>query len=126
MYKLKIPVEKLTFNQWQEILEDLMILEENELVTLWVAYNNSDFQDPKEFMRFAKKAKHYSPSDEYILCMNNPFSIITSGNEEMILKELEPYMPDIINRYCKGLDADKDWGIPPILSDIFEVNNEEI
>lgn len=125
-HKLIVPINQITVRQWVELLEDLMILEENELVTLWIAYNNSDFQDPKEFMRVAKKAKHYSPSDEYILCMNNPFSIITSGNEEMILKELEPYMPDIINRYCKGLDADKDWGIPPILSDIFEVNNEEI
>lgn len=109
-----------------ELLEDLTILEDNELAKLWIAYNNSDFQDPKEFIRVAKKAKHYSLSDEYILCINNPFSIITSGDEEMILKELEPYMSDIINRYCKELDADKDWVIPAILNNVFEVNNEEI
>lgn len=126
MHKLIVPINQITVRQWAELLEDLMILEDNELAKLWIAYNNSDFQNPKEFMKVVEKAKHYSPSDEYILCINYPFSIITSGDEEMMLKELEPYMSDIINRYCKELDADKDWGIPPILSNIFEVNNEEI
>lgn len=126
MHKLIVPINQITVRQWAELLEDLTILEDNELAKLWIAYNNSDFQDPKEFIRVAKKAKHYSLSDECILCINNPFSIITSGDEEMILKELEPYMSDIINRYCKELDADKDWVIPAILNNIFEVNNEEI
>ena len=121
MYKLKIPVEKLTFNQWQEIFETLrsegdfgykILKNDEQPLEDW--YGTSILP----LMYLSATSPHYNIDDEYVLEDGFTNSLI-SGDEKSILEVLSPHFKDAIARYIAYLDIGVFY-LPHMLENVFE------
>ena len=126
MYKLKIPVEKLTFNQWQEIFETLrsegdfgykILKNDEQPLEDW--YGTSILP----LMYLSVTSPHYNIDDEYVL--EDGFNkVLISGNEKSILEVLSPHFKAAIARYIAYLDIGVFY-LPHVLENVFEEDERE-
>lgn len=126
MYKLKIPVEKLTFNQWQEIFETLRsegdfnyVILKNDEKELEDWYNVSILH----LIYLITTSPYYNIDDEYVLEDGLANSLI-SGDEKSILETLSPRFKDAIARYIAYLDIGVFY-LPHMLENVFEEEERE-
>lgn len=126
MYRSKIPVEKLTFNQWQEIFETLrsegdfgykILKNDEQPLEDW--YSTSILH-----LRYLSvTSPHYNIDDEYVLEDGFTNSLI-SGDEKSILEVLSPHFKDAIARYIAYLDIGVFY-LPHMLENVFEEDERE-
>jgi hypothetical protein len=126
MYRLKIPVEKLTFNQWQEIFETLrsegdfgykILKNDEQPLEDW--YGTSILP----LMYLSATSPHYNIDDEYVL--EDGFNkVLISGDEKSILEVLSPHFKDAIARYIAYLDIGVFY-LPHMLENVFEEDERE-
>lgn len=106
MYKLKIPVEKLTFNQWQEIFETLRdgdyfgyVIAENDEYFLAEEFNG----DIMGLLSLVSNSPNYSVKDTYIL-YDKHHSLLISGEEKLILSVLSIHFKTALTIFMRELD----------------------
>lgn len=126
MYRLKVPVEKLTFNQWQEIFETLrsegdfgykILKNDEQPLEDW--YGTSILP----LMYLSATSPHYNIDDEYVL--EDGFNkVLISGDEKSILEVLSPHFKDAIARYIAYLDIGVFY-LPHMLENVFEEDERE-
>ena len=126
MYRLKIPVEKLTFNQWQEIFKTLrgegdfgykILKNDEQPLEDW--YGTSILP----LMYLSATSPHYNIDDEYVLEDVFTNSLI-SGDEKSILEVLSPHFKGAIARYIAYLDIGVFY-LPRMLENVFEEDERE-
>lgn len=125
-YRLKIPVEKLTFKQWLEIFETLRAygdfgykILKNDEQPLEDWYGTSILP----LMYLISTSPHYDIDDEYVL--EDGFNkVLISGDEKSILEALSPKFKEAISCYKDHL-ANSDFGLPNRLENIFEIDERE-
>ena len=126
MYKLKIPVEKITFEHWKMIFETLrgygdlnykILKNDEETLEDW--YNVSILH----LIYLITTSPHYNMDDEYVLEDGFTNSLI-SGDEKSILEALSPKFKEAISCYKDHL-ANSDFGLPNRLESIFEIDERE-
>lgn len=125
MYKLKIPVEKLTFNQWQEIFETLR--SEGEFNYAILKNDEKELEDwygctILHLIRLITTSPNYNIDDEYVLEDGFTNSLI-SGDEKSILEVLSPHFKDAIARYIAYLDIGVFY-LPRMLENVFGEEDE--
>lgn len=126
MYKLKIPVEKITFQQWLEIFETLRAygdfgykILKNDEQPLEDWYGTSILP----LMYLSVTSPHYNIDDEYVL--EDWFNrVLISGDEKSILEVLSPKFKEAISCYKDHL-YNGDFGLPNMLESIFEIDEGE-
>ena len=126
MYKLKIPVEKITFQQWLEIFETLRAygdfgykILKNDEQPLEDWYGTSILLSTY----LISTSPHYDIDDEYVL--EDGFNkVLISGDEKSILEVLSPKFKEAISCYKDHL-ANSDFGLPNMLESIFEIDERE-
>ena len=126
MYRLKVPVEKITFEQWEMILETLrdygdlnykILKNDEEPLEDW--YNVSILH----LIYLITTSPHYNIDDEYVL--EDGFNkVLISGDEKSILEVLSPHFKDAISCYKDHLE-NCDFGLPNRLDGIFEIDERE-
>lgn len=121
MYKLKIPVEELTFNQWQEIFETLR--SEGDFNYAILKNDEKELEDwygcnILHLIRLITASPNYSINDEYVLEDGFTNSLI-SGDEKPILSVLSLHMKKAIELYLALLETD-DIRLSMILEEVFE------
>lgn len=122
-YRLKVPIEKITFRQWVEILETLreyddfgykILKNDEEPLEDW--YGTSMLH----FAHLISTSKNYNLSDEYVLEDAHADSIM-SGDEKTILEALSPRFKEALALYRNHLE-NSDFGLPNRLESIFEID----
>ena len=126
MYKLKVPVEKLTFKQWQEIFETLRC--EGDFNYAILKNDEKELEDwygcnILHLIRLITASPNYSINDEYVLEDGFTNSLI-SGDEKSILEVLSPHFKDAIARYIAYLDIGVFY-LPHVLESVFEEDERE-
>ena len=126
MYRLKVPVEKIAFQQWLEIFETLRsygdfnyaILKNDEKeLEDWYGCNIL------HLIRLIITSPNYNIDDEYVLEDGFTNSLI-SGDEKSILEVLSPHFKDAIARYIAYLDIGVFY-LPRMLENVFEEDGRE-
>ena len=126
MYKLKVSVEKIAFQQWLEIFETLRIygdfgykILKNDEEPLEDWYGTSILP----LMYLSATSPHYNIDDEYVL--EDGFNkVLISGDEKSILEVLSPHFKDAISCYKDHLE-NCGFGLPKRLESIFEIDERE-
>ena len=126
MYRLKISVEKLTFNQWQEIFETLR--SEGDFNYAILKNDEKELEDwygcnILHLIRLITTSPNYNIDDEYVLEDGFTNSLI-SGDEKSILEVLSSHFKDAISCYKDHLE-NCDFGLPNRLDGIFEIDERE-
>lgn len=125
-YRLKVPVERITFQQWLEIFETLRTygdfsykILKNDEQPLEDWYGTSMLH----FAHLISTSKNYNLSDEYVLEDAHADSIM-SGDEKTILKALSPRFKEALALYRNHLE-NSDFGLPNMLEIVFEIDERE-
>ena len=125
MYRLKVPVEKLTFNQWQEIFETLR----SEGDYGYVIMTNEEtsfaewFEDNLMHLAYlVSRSPNYSVNDKWVLYDRNN-NLILSGSDKLILGVLSIHMKRAVELYLQYLE-NRDIGVARILERIFGEEHE--
>ena len=126
MYRLKVPIEKITFEQWEMILETLrgfgdlnykILKNDEEPLEDW--YGVSILH----LIYLITTSPHYNIDDEYVL--EDGFNkVLISGDEMSILEVLSPHFKDAIARYIAYLDIGVFY-LPHMLENVFEEDERE-
>ena len=125
-YRLKVPIEKITFRQWVEILETLREYDDFGYKIL------KNDEEPLEdwygtgilhFAYLISTSENYSIDEEYVLEDKYADSII-SGDEKSILSVLAPHFMKALATYRKHLE-NYDFGLPNLLESVFEIDERE-
>jgi hypothetical protein len=126
MYRLKVPVEKITFEQWEMILETLrgfgdlnykILKNDEEPLEDW--YGVSILH----LIYLITTSPRYNIDDEYVL-EDGVDNILISGDEKSILEVLSPHFKDAIARYIAYLDIGVFY-LPHMLENVFEEDERE-
>lgn len=125
MYRLKVPVEKITFNQWQEVFETLR--SEGDFDYAILKNDEKELEDwygcnILHLIHLITTSPNYNIDDEYVLEDGFTNSLI-SGDEKSILEALYPHFKDAIACYIDHLDED-DFGVPRVLERVFGEDDE--
>lgn len=121
MYRLKVPVEKLTFNQWQEIFN---VLKEYDDLRYVIMRNQEEslaewFEDNLMHLAYlVSMSPNYSINDRYVL-YDIDHNLILSGDERLILSVLSIHMKKAIELYLALLETD-DIRLSMILEEVFD------
>lgn len=125
-YRLKIPVEKLTFKQWLGIFETLRAygdfgykILKNDEQPLEDWYGTSILP----LMHLISTSPHYDIDDEYVL-EDGLNKVLISGDEKSILEALSPKFKEAISCYKDHLE-NCDFGMPNMLESVFEIDARE-
>lgn len=126
MYRLKVPVEKITFEQWQEIFETLR--SEGDFSYKILKNDEDELEDwygvsILHLIYLITTSPHYNIDDEYVLEDGFTNSLI-SGDEKSILEALSPHFKDAIARYIAYLDIGVFY-LPHMLENVFEEDERE-
>lgn len=107
MYRLKIPVEKINFEQWTEIFH---ILRDGDYFGYIIAKNDEDFL-AKEFnydimglLSLVSDSPNYNVKDEYIL-YDKHHNLLLSGDEKLILSVLSIHFRTALTIFVRELDS---------------------
>lgn len=106
MYRLKIPVEKINFEQWKEIFHALRdgdyfgyIIAENAEFSLASEFN----YDIMGLLSLVSDSPNYNVKDEYIL-YDKHHNLLLSGDEKLILSVLSIHFRTALTIFMKELD----------------------
>ena len=126
MYKLKVPVENLTFKQWQEIFETLR--SEGDFNYAILKNDEKELEDwygcnILYLIRLITTSPNYRIDDEYVLEDGFTNSLI-SGDEKSILEVLSPHFKDAITCYIDHLEMGVFY-LPRMLENVFEEDERE-
>lgn len=126
MYKLKVPVEKLTFKQWQEIFETLKC--EGDFNYAILKNDEKELEDwygcnILHLIHLITTSPNYNIDDEYVLEDVFTNSLI-SGDEKSILEVLSPHFKDAITCYIDHLERGIFY-LPRMLENVFEEDDGE-
>lgn len=126
MYRLKVPVEKLTFKQWGEIFETLR--SEGDFDYAILKNDEKELEDwygcnILHLIHLITTSPNYNIDDEYVLEDVFTNSLI-SGDEKSILEVLSPHFKDAIACYIDHLDKD-DFDVPRMLENVFGEDERE-
>lgn len=121
MYKSKIPVEKITFQQWLEIFETLRAygdfgykILKNDEQPLEDWYDTSILP----LMYLISTSPHYNIDDEYVL--GDGFNkVLISGDEKLILSVLSIHFRTALTIFIRELD-NSHLELSERLEDVFE------
>ena len=121
MYKSKIPVEKITFQQWLEIFETLRAygdfgykILKNDEQPLEDWYGTSILP----LMYLISTSPHYNIDDEYVL--GDGFNkVLISGDEKLILSVLSIHFRTALTIFIRELD-NSHLELSERLEDVFE------
>lgn len=125
-YRLAIPLDKIAFQQWEEIFETLREYDDFGYKIL------KNDEEPLEdwygtgilhFAYLISTSENYSIYDEYVLEDKYADSII-SGDEKSILSVLAPHFMKALATYRNHLES-YDFGVPNMLDNIFEIDERE-
>lgn len=125
MYRLKVPVEKITFEQWEMIFETLkgygdfdykILKNDEEPLEDW--YNVSILH----LIYLITTSPHYNIDDEYVLEDGFANSLI-SGDEKSILDALSPHFNEAISCYIDHLN-NGDFILSHVLKNVFGEEDE--
>lgn len=125
-YRLAIPVDKITFQQWEVIFETLrgyddfgykILKNDEEQLEGWYGISML------HFAYLISTSENYNIDDEYVLEDEYADSII-SGDEVSILNVLSPHFNKALATYRNHLE-NSDFGVPNMLDNIFEVDARE-
>lgn len=106
MHRLKIPVEKITFEQWKEIFHTLR---ECDYFGYIIAKNDEYFLaeefdcDIMGLLSLVSNSPNYNVKDEYIL-YDKHHSLLISGDEELILSVLSIHFRTALTIFMRELD----------------------
>lgn len=107
MYRLKIPVENIKFEQWKEIFHTLR---DGDYFGYVIVKNNEDFL-AKEFnydimglLSLVSNSPNYSVKDTYIL-YDKYHSLLISGDEKLILSVLSIHFRTALTIFTRELDS---------------------
>lgn len=121
MYRLKVPVEKITFEHWEMIFETLrgygdlnykILKNDEETLEDW--YNVSILH----LIYLITTSPHYNMDDEYVLEDGFTNSLI-SGDEKSILEALSPRFNEAISCFIDRLN-NGDFILSHVLKNVFE------
>lgn len=122
-YRLTVPLEKITFEQWELIFETLrgygdfgykILKNDEEPLEGWYGISMLHFP------YLISTSENYNIDDEYVLEDAYADSIM-SGDEKTILKVLSPRFMEALALYRKHLE-NFDFGVPNMLESIFEID----
>ena len=121
MYRLKIPVEKINFEQWTEIFHTLR---DGDYFGYIIAKNNENFlanefnYDIMGLLSLVSDSTNYNVRDEYIL-YDKHHNLLLSGGEKLILSVLSIHFRTALTIFMKELD-DKRLELSENLEGVFE------
>lgn len=126
MYRLKISVEKITFEQWKEIFETLR--SEGDFNYAILKNDEKELEDwygcnILHLIHLITTSPNYNIDDEYMLEDGLTNSLI-SGDEESILEVLSPHFKDAIAHYIDYLDIGVFY-LPRMLENVFGEDERE-
>lgn len=106
MYRLRIPVEKINFQQWKEIFHTLrdgdyfgyVIAENDEYF-----FTNEFNYDIMGLLSLVSNSPNYNVKDEYIL-YDKHHSLLISGDEKLILSVLSIHFRTALTIFMRELD----------------------
>ena len=121
MYKLKIPVEKITLEQWREIFNTLReyddygyVIMDNEEESFEEWFGNNLIH----LAYLIYTSARYDVHDKYVL-LDVHSNILFSGDESLILSELSTHLKDAVDAYLEHLE-NGDFILPKILDGVFK------
>lgn len=120
-YRLRIPVEKINFQQWKEIFN---VLKEYDDLRYVIMRNQEEslaewFEDNLMHLAYlVSMSPNYSVNDGYVL-YDIDHNLILSGDERLILSVLSLHMKKAIELYLALLETD-DIRLSMILEGVFE------
>lgn len=107
MYRLRIPVEKINFQQWKEIFHTLR---DGDYFGYVIAKNDEYFlanefnYDIMGLLSLVSDSPNYNVKDEYIL-YDKHHNLLISGYEKLILSVLSIHFRAALTIFMKELDA---------------------
>lgn len=120
MYRLKVPLEEIKFDEWWEIFN---ILKEYDDCRYVIMCNREEslaewFEDNLMHLAYlVSMSPNYSVSDRYVL-YDIDHNLILSGDEKLILSVLSLHMKKAIELYLQYLKSG-DIGVSKILENVF-------
>lgn len=106
MYRLRIPVEKINFQQWKEIFHTLRdgdyfgyVIAENDEYFLANEFN----YDIMGLLSLVSNSPNYNVKDTYIL-YNKHHNLLISGDEKLILSVLSIHFRTALTIFMRELD----------------------
>lgn len=120
MYKLKVPLEKIKFEEWREIFN---ILKEYDDCRYAIMCNREEslaewFEDNLMHLAYlVSMSPNYSVNDRYVL-YDIDHNLMLSGDEKLILSVLSLQMKKAIELYLQYLKSG-DIGVSKILENVF-------
>lgn len=106
MYRLRIPVEKINFQQWKEIFHTLRdgnyfgyVIAENDEYFLANEFN----YDIMGLLSLVSNSPNYNVKDTYIL-YDKHHSLLISGDEKLILSVLSIHFRTALTIFMRELD----------------------
>ena len=107
MYKLKVPVENINFEQWKEIFHALRdgdyfgyIIAENDEYFLTEEFNG----DIMGLLSLVSNSPNYDVKDTYIL-YDKHHNLLISGDEKLILSVLSIHFRTALTIFMRELDS---------------------
>lgn len=107
MYKLKVPVENINFEQWKEIFHALRggdyfgyIIAENDEYFLTEEFNG----DIMGLLSLVSNSPNYAVKDTYIL-YDKHHNLLISGEEKLILSVLSIHFRTALTIFMRELDS---------------------
>lgn len=107
MYRLRIPVEKINFQQWKEIFHTLRdgdyfgyIIAENDEYFLTEEFNG----DIMGLLSLVSNSPNYDVNDGYIL-YDKHHNLLLSGDEKLILSVLSIHFRTALTIFMRELDS---------------------
>lgn len=107
MYKLKVPVENINFEQWKEIFHALRdgdyfgyIIAENDEYLLTEEFNG----DIMSLLSLVSNSPNYDVKDTYIL-YDKHHNLLISGDEKLILSVLSIHFRTALTIFMRELDS---------------------
>ena len=120
MYRLKVPLEEIKFDEWREIFN---ILKEYDDCRYVIMCNREEslaewFEDNLMHLAYlVSMSPNYSVKDRYVL-YDIDHNLILSGDERLILSVLSLQMKKAIELYLQYLKSG-DVGVSKILENVF-------
>jgi hypothetical protein len=120
-YRLRIPVEKINFQQWKEIFN---VLKEYDDLRYVIMRNQEEslaewFEDNLMHLAYlVSMSPNYNINDRYVL-YDIDHNLILSGDERLILSVLSIHMKKSIELYLALLETD-DIRLSMILEEVFD------
>ena len=107
MYKLKVPVENINFEQWKEIFH---VLRDGDYFGYIIAENDEYFLteefnwDIMGLLSLVSNSHNYDVKDTYIL-YDKHHNLLISGDEKLILSVLSIHFRTALTIFMRELDS---------------------